>query len=366
MSAKNPVDHFSQVLVKELAGIKQAAEERRVPAGEVIFREGDTGDGLYVVEEGRVEITAQVTPEERRVLGHVGTGELFGEMAILDDEPRFATAIAETDCRLSFVRREVVVGILENSPKLLLSLVRDLTDRVRYVDRRYLDEVLQAERLSVVGRFAQGIVHDFKNPLNIIGMACELVADDDVDPAARAEANSLIRQQADRLTRMTNELLEFTRDSAAPMPLTASDYGAFIAEILAELQPEVAGKSVTLSCTISPPQTPVLLDANRLRHVFYNLVNNATDFMPNGGTISLSFLVSERDVTTEIKDSGPGIAPEIAARLFQPFATFGKSHGTGLGLSVCKRIIDDHHGRISARSHPDGGAAFCFTLPRAV
>ncbi len=106
-------------------------------------------------------------------------------------------------------------------------------------------------------------------------------------------------------------------------------------------------------------------DPRRLRRVFYNLVHNATDVMPNGGKIFLRFNADEKEIVTEIEDTGPGIAPEIADKLFQPFATHGKSHGTGLGLSICKKIIEDHKGRIWTRSEPKRGAIFCFSLPLA-
>lgn len=72
----------------------------------------------------------------------------------------------------------------------------------------------------------------------------------------------------------------------------------------------------------------------------------------------------ERPIATEIEDTGPGIAPEVAARLFEPFATHGKTHGTGLGLSICKRIIEDHRGRLHTRTEPGRGAIFSFALPR--
>jgi signal transduction histidine kinase len=102
-----------------------------------------------------------------------------------------------------------------------------------------------------------------------------------------------------------------------------------------------------------------------LSRVFHNLVHNATDVMPGGGTVLLRFQTDEKEIITEIEDTGPGIAPEIAGQLFQPFATHGKAYGTGLGLSICKKIIEDHGGKISARSEPGRGAIFRFTLPLA-
>ncbi|HKW31260.1 MAG TPA: HAMP domain-containing sensor histidine kinase, partial [Verrucomicrobiae bacterium] len=82
-----------------------------------------------------------------------------------------------------------------------------------------------------------------------------------------------------------------------------------------------------------------------------------------GGKIFLRFQRNDEEVTTEVEDTGPGIAPEIADRLFQPFTTHGKPHGTGLGLSICKKTVEDHGGRIEARRDPGHGAIFSFTLP---
>ena len=83
-----------------------------------------------------------------------------------------------------------------------------------------------------------------------------------------------------------------------------------------------------------------------------------------GGSIFIHFAVTPAAVVTEIEDTGKGLAPEIAGKLFEPFATFGKSKGTGLGLSICRRIIQDHGGVIQARSEPGRGAIFSFRLPR--
>jgi two-component system sensor kinase FixL len=85
--------------------------------------------------------------------------------------------------------------------------------------------------------------------------------------------------------------------------------------------------------------------------------------MPRGGKVILRFQLTEREVTTEIEDTGPGIAPEIAPRLFDAFATYGKAQGTGLGLSICKKIVEDHRGKIRARTEPGRGAIFSFSLP---
>jgi signal transduction histidine kinase len=112
-----------------------------------------------------------------------------------------------------------------------------------------------------------------------------------------------------------------------------------------------------------PPNLMVNIDPRRLTRLFYNLLNNAVEEMPDGGKIFLRFVTSETELRIEVEDTGRGIAPEIAQSLFKPFATHGKSHGTGLGLTICKKIVEDHEGRIWATSAPSKGATFLFTLP---
>jgi signal transduction histidine kinase len=107
------------------------------------------------------------------------------------------------------------------------------------------------------------------------------------------------------------------------------------------------------------------MDPKRLTHVFHNLAHNACDAMPDGGTLTCRFEVRGGRLVTELRDTGPGIAPEIATRLFEAFATYGKASGTGLGLSICRRILQDHLGTIEAENAEGGGAVFRFTLPVA-
>ena len=355
---------FHNLTPEEMRGLIGTVETRHYASDATIFRADDPGDGLYLIAEGTVQVAVAVTAEEMKVLTRLGPGDFFGEMAVLDNEPRSATVRAETEVTAFFVPRTALWQMMERSPRLATSMVHEFSLRMRDFNRQYLQEVLQAERLSVVGRFARSIVHDFKNPLAIIGFASEMAAAKATTPEQRQIAHGRIQRQVDRLSNMINELLEFTRGSQSANVLALTDYGVFIEQMIEELRPEVAEKSVSLSCENPPPAATLLLDPRRLIHVFLNLIHNAVDAMPNGGRITLRFLVDDHEITTEIEDTGPGIAPEVATRLFEPFATHGKAHGTGLGLSICKRIIEDHRGRIHARTEPGRGAVFSFALPR--
>jgi signal transduction histidine kinase len=354
---------FSGLLAAELQALEQTAQLRSYPPGRNIFREGDPGDGLYIIIEGEVQITCLVGHEQRRVLSRFGPGDFFGEMAVLDDQPRSATATTETESKVYFIAREDMLTILARSPGLAVSLVKAFSMRMREFNHRFTEEALQAERLTLVGRFARSIVHDFKNPLNVIGISAEMAAMDGATPEMRLMARNRICHQVDRLSNMINELMEFTRGSHAAVVLATTDYAQYVHQMVEEMREELAAKNISLDLANPPPSVALLFDPKRLTHVYFNIIHNACDAMPKGGRILLRFQVTATDLVTEIEDTGPGIAPEIAPRMFEAFTTYGKAQGTGLGLSICKRIIDDHGGQISARNEPGRGAIFTFTLP---
>jgi len=183
-------------------------------------------------------------------------------------------------------------------------------------------------------------------------------------PEHRQEAKVRIRKQVDRISDLINEILEFTQGTHNDFVPAPTDYGAFVRQLVEEIRLEIGLKSVELELD-APAQNPeLLLDPKRLRRVFENLIHNATDAMSEGGKVVVRILPEDQEVVTEIEDTGPGIAPEMAEHLFEAFATHGKAHGTGLGLSICKRIIQDHHGWIGARNKEGRGAVFSFGLPR--
>ncbi len=354
---------FVGVLSEELHALESDGHVRNFRAGEVIFSAGDAGDGFYVVETGEVRISAVVGQNEPRTLAMIGAGDFFGEMAVVDDAPRSASAIAETATRAFFLSRETLLRLLEERPHLALNIVREFSIRMRALNQKYLEEIIQAERLAVIGRFAGTIVHDFKNPLTIIGLAAELACSNDTSPPMRHDAQNKIARQVERMTNMLQELIEFTRPSGQRPKLKAVDFARYMNPLVDEIRQEIADRGVKLVLENPPPNVSVRIQPERLSRLFYNLLNNAVDEMPEGGKILLRFVPSEKELRIEVQDTGKGIAPEIAQSLFKPFATHGKEHGTGLGLTICKKIVEDHGGRIWATSEPRKGATFSFTLP---
>jgi signal transduction histidine kinase len=350
-------------LADELRALAPDGQLRVFPPDAVIFSAGQNGDGLYVVESGSVRISAVVGDNEPRVLATIGPGDFFGEMAVVDDAPRSATATAETETRALFLDRAKVLQLIERRPQLALNIIREFSIRLRTLNQKYLDEILQAEQLAAVGRFAATIVHDFKNPLTVISVSAEIAGIENTTREMRQKAQHRIAQQVQRMSTMLEELIEFTKPSGQKLELRPISFADFMRPLIADLTDEVTDRNVTLKLENRPPALDVRIDPQRLSRVFYNLINNAVDEMQGGGTVFLRFFPSETELRIEFEDSGNGIAPEIAQSLFQPFATHGKIKGTGLGLSICKKIVEDHGGRIWAESVPGKGATFVFTLP---
>ncbi len=355
---------FCRLNAESLAALRRISREQVFEAGQEIFKEGDAGDGIYIVREGLVEISGLIGQNARHVFSQIEAGDVFGEMAVIEDKPRSACAVAREKTIVSFLPRAEMLQLVESTPALAVALLREICGRLREFDRQYLGEVVQAERLAVVGRFARTIIHDLKNPLNVIGLLAEVAELARATPEQRQNAVRGIRQQLERVNEMVAEILEFTQGPCASL-VSPVNYRAFVRQVLEELRPEAVLRSAVLELENEPPQLMVPLNPKRLRRVFFNLAGNAADAMPLGGKIRLRFQAKPAEVITEIQDSGPGIAPEIAGRLFEPFASYGKNHGTGLGLSICKRILEDHHGWITARNAPAQGAIFAFGLPRA-
>jgi len=355
---------FAELKPEEIEFLRQIAVEQTYEPGQEIFKEGDPGDALYLVKDGLVEISGLIGQDVRHIFSQAAPGDMFGEMAVLDSKPRSACAVARRATVVYRIPSAEMLRLAERSPALMLNFVRELSQRLREFNHQYVREVVQAERLAVIGRFARSIVHDLKNPLNIIGITSEMATMDHATPEYRQEAKLRIRKQVDRISDLISEILEFTQNTNANFVLAPTDYADFIKQIAEEITAEAALKSVTVGLQTPVPEARLLLNPKRFRRVFYNLIHNATDALPEGGKVAIRVIKKEKEIVTEIEDTGPGIAQEIADQLFQAFATHGKAHGTGLGLTICKRIIEDHHGWISARNEPGRGAVFSFGLPR--
>ena len=215
--------------------MRRVAQERSFAPNEPVFKEGNPGDGIYVVKDGAVNLTKVVVGGEARRLSRAQEGDLFGEMAVLDDNPRSLGAWAEGNTTVYFIPRPELLKLLSRIPRLAVAIVRDTCQRIRDFNEKYVKEVLEAEKLSLVGRFASSIAHDLKNPLNIIGISADLACLPSSTEVSRQASQVRIRKQVDRISNMVNELLEFVQGSHTSFILARLDYSAFVLQLIEEI-----------------------------------------------------------------------------------------------------------------------------------
>lgn len=225
---------------------------------------------------------------------------------------------------------------------------------------RLAQQMVNNERMSAVGRMAATILHDIKNPMATMRLYAGLIKQKSDSPDAARMADEMIHQ-VDRISSMVQEIMEFSRGTSSTV-LSSMSLPAAMEQVLPFLETDLASRRITLVRAYGYDGV-ALLDAGKFARVITNLVSNAADVMPEGGTVTIRTSRSDDRVTIEVSDTGPGIPEEIRQRLFEPFFTHGKKHGTGLGLSIVKKIIEDHRGTIEVSTTPGQGSTFRLLLP---
>jgi len=257
--------------------------------------------------------------------------------------------------------------------------ILDLTQRKRSEsERERLENLLrQAQKMEVIGRFAGGIAHDFGNLLSPIAGYASLLA---IDIPESDPKHLLIRQiinTAMKAKMLIQQLLMFSRQQ--PVEKSAIDLEQMINNLLTMLQPAVP-ENIRISCQFALPLSPIIGDTMQVEQVFLNLIVNAKDAMPAGGTITIGLeeaLISEplsqftpiplqpgQYILLTVKDSGTGIPMEILPKIFEPFFSTKKAgKGTGLGLSIVYEIVEKHGGSIQVQSEIGKGTTFKVYFP---
>jgi two-component system nitrogen regulation sensor histidine kinase NtrY len=225
--------------------------------------------------------------------------------------------------------------------------------------------LLQAERVAAWRELARRLAHELKNPLFPLQITVENMQrareryPDQFDEVFREGTATLLAELAN-LKQIIGRFSDFARMPAPEMqPL---EFNAMTAETMRLFDAQLANARVTASLQLDPRLRPIPADHEQMTRVLRNLVLNAVDAMPQGGTLTVrTTALSNGGVRLEISDTGQGLTPEECERLFTPYYTT-KTHGTGLGLAIVQSVVSDHHGSISVESQPGKGATFRIEL----
>ena len=221
----------------------------------------------------------------------------------------------------------------------------------------------QEERLKTIGQAMAGVVHDFRTPMTVIGGYTHLLANE-VEEGKRQEMAEIMSSQLEHMNAMVGELLSFARGETTIYKRKVY-LDRFVEDLRSLFSGEASQRKVDFNIYLRTEGT-AQFDPVKIKRVLTNLVRNGIESMDGPGKVVIVIERNGADLVMSVKDTGRGVPAEIEGRLFEQFVTAGKKHGTGLGLAVCKRIIEDHGGAISCNSKAERGTTFTFTLPKAM
>ncbi|MCG8603873.1 PAS domain S-box protein [bacterium] len=243
--------------------------------------------------------------------------------------------------------------------RVFTGIVRDLTQQ-----KAMQEQILQSERLAVIGKMAAKVAHEIRNPLSSVSLNAELLEDEIQELGSHNdEAKSLLKsmiQEIDRVTALTDEYLQFSRlPESNPMKGQFSD---LLGDVREFIDSELAQKRIEFEFEDTNPTFSVRLDPTQFRRVLMNLIRNAIESMPQGGKLRIWTEKDGKMGILNIQDNGTGIPKEKLEKIFEPFFTT-KDFGTGLGLAITQQIVREHGGRISCKSQIGRGTRFRIELP---
>ena len=258
------------------------------------------------------------------------------------------------------------------------SMVTELRETRQHLEqeaesRRHLQHALQeADKLITIGQLSAGLAHEIGSPLQVLrGRARTLLTR--AHDAAEVQRNAeILITQTDRITRIVEQLLRFTRRRSASS--AKSDVRPAISNVVELMQHEAQRRGVSLTPRIPQHLPPLWMDTDEIQQIVLNLIANALAATPRGGQVSVTVedtsllsRTSNRETPAlrlAVTDTGRGIASEMHARVFEPFFTTRAAEGgTGLGLAVVKALVTDHGGTITVTSTPGAGSEFVVVLP---
>jgi signal transduction histidine kinase len=371
--------------------LNQLITEHIIEPGEIICYEGDRGSAMYLIRSGQVMVV-KGSLESPTILAYRGPGELIGEMALLENQPRSATNIAVDTVRLLEITREGFQQWVSSNPAIGMSIMATLSARLRASDDVRASAVeggqqlvqqlsrlqTEKEQLLELQRVRQEtsdlVVHDLRNPLGTIYGALsmfEMVLPEDILRDNR-ELVDLANAACERMRRLVDSLLDVAKLETGEMLITlkATDLRPVLEDAAHQQALATQMRGIQIKVAAPDDLLPVLIDVEKIERVLANLLDNAIKYSPDDEVITLAAEVDDdrHQLVVSVTDRGPGIPVEERERVFERFAQVAGQNpmrrGFGLGLTFCRLAVEGHGGHIWIEGGPDGrGSRFVFTLP---
>ncbi|MGA9383930.1 MAG: ATP-binding protein [Candidatus Sulfotelmatobacter sp.] len=261
------------------------------------------------------------------------------------------------DVAVSFSRRNDEIGDLGRNFNHMMLQLRESREEI---ERLHRTQMSRAEHLATLGELATGLAHEIRNPLAGIAGVIEIVGRDLPSTSPARAVVKDVRQEIARINRIVTDLLETARPHAPQ--IRRSNLNTTVEHAVMLARQQVISKPIKIELQKAPHLPEVEHDSDQIHQVLLNLLLNAVQSMDGPGKVCVEIDTRGGDASVTVSDTGRGISPEVLSNIFRPFYTT-KGNGTGLGLSLARRIVEDHHGRIEVSSVVGSGSKFTVLLP---
>lgn len=337
-------EHFSN---QELSSFAEHVEELEMRANEVLFREGSPGNEMFILLEGSLKVF-----KESRFITIIRPVDYIGEMAIIEDKPRSATVQTIKPCMLLKITSEQFQEYLSRQPESLVSMMRTLSQRIRKNTEIIAEEFEKANIL----------IHDMRNFLSaflFLDMLNNCVSD---EKCKRYIA--IMRNGKNNLASMMEEAIANAKRLQRPRDFVEGSIVEMIDDIIESeisIHPDLEGKEVIMTVQADLPRFHFC--ELEIRRVLVNLILNAGQASPANSKIEIDVSREPSGIVVQVMDRGTGVPNQLKDKVFQTHFTT-KEHGSGLGLTSCRHVVEKlHGGEISYHPRPGGGTVFTFSLP---
>ncbi|HKB80760.1 MAG TPA: ATP-binding protein [Thermoanaerobaculia bacterium] len=293
-----------------------------------------------------------------RSIGSLGRGEPWTTLTDITAAVRDSGMPCTAQITGSGKTWDVSATLLAVSPAEERRVIIVLHDSTQLIALQ--EAVRRGEQLAALGELVAGVAHEVKNPMFGMSATLELL-ERSLSDAETLDLVGTMRIWLARLASLTENLLEYGK--TWNIELRSGTIDPYVERAIETCAPRTAEAEIVIERQGGSDGAPLLMDGERIVHVFENLLMNAIHFSPAGQRVTLAIRTDDRFVEFAIRDRGPGFHPDDLPRIFQPFFTRRRG-GTGLGLAIVQRIVDEHGGTITARNHTDGGAVVEVRFPK--
>jgi signal transduction histidine kinase len=372
---------FPGVSQKEAGEMAISGDVHSYPPNTILCKEGALERIFYIILEGEVQVTKVINQTEVRLLKILGPGDFFGEMALIHNAPRAASVKTLLPTTVLEINKQIFDEMLHRNASVSLALVREVSRRLRENDEMAIEDLrVKSQELALAYQqlaeqeyaqheFLSSIAHELRTPLTASYGYLQAIRMGMIHGEEFTAALDTVEKNLQKIITLVNDILFLQEMELILMEFVPVDLGKIARSVVERLRGRAKQNGVQIKLGIAPELPHVSADARSIDRVINILLDNAIKFSPNGGDIGVEVGFDESLVWLKVIDAGVGIPAEAKPRLFRRFFRLDEVGGylftgTGMGLSIARQVVEQHHGNILVESELGKGSTFTVQLKR--